>query len=228
MRIEPLGDSALLVRVVEECEAEASLDAVLRATRQLERAKIPGVIELVPAYTTIGLFFDPARIGGFDEFQASVERALHDDLEPARPRAGGETVIEVPVCYESEFAPDLDEIARHTGLSRDEIIGRHSAASYRVSCVGFTPGFPYLSGLPPELATPRRASPRKEVPAGAVAIGGTQTGIYPRKSPGGWNIIGRAPLRLFDIDRDPPALFQAGDHVRFRKVSRDEFERLMQ
>jgi inhibitor of KinA len=226
MRIEPLGDSALLVRVVERFEAEESLDAVLRATQQLEGAKIPGVIELVPAYTTIGVFFDPARIAPFDELRTNIERALQPVLEPARPRAGRETIIEVPVCYESEFAPDLDEIARHAGLLRDEIIFRHSSASYRVSCVGFTPGFPYLSGLPPELAMPRRASPRKEVPAGAVAIGGTQTGIYPRKSPGGWNIIGRAPLRLFDVDRDPPALFQAGDRVRFRRISRDEFDRL--
>jgi inhibitor of KinA len=228
MRIEPLGDSALLVRVVETFEAERSLDAVLRATQQLEGAKIAGVTELVPAYTTIGVFFDPARIAAFDELRANIERALQDDLEPAHPRADRETIVEVPVCYESEFAPDLDEIARHTGLSRDEIIHRHSAASYRVSCVGFTPGFPYLSGLPPELATPRRASPRKEVPAGAVAIGGTQTGIYPRKSPGGWNIIGRAPLRLFDVERNPPALFHAGDRVRFRKISRAEFDRLTQ
>lgn len=228
MRIEPLGDSGLLVRVVERFETEESLDAVLRAAQQLEGAKIPGVIELVPAYTTIGIFLDPARIGAFDEVRTNIERALQPGLEPARPRAGGERNIEVPVCYESEFAPDLDEIARHTGLSRDEIILRHSTATYRVSCVGFTPGFPYLSGLPPELAMPRRASPRKEIPAGAVAIGGTQTGIYPRKSPGGWNIIGRAPLRLFDVERDPPALFQAGDRIRLRRISRDEFDRLME
>src|ERR1041384_7133344 len=185
MGIEPLGDSALLVRVVETFEAEESLDAVLRATRQLERAKIPGVIELVPAYTAIGLFLDPARLGTFEELRTKIEHALQV-LEPARPRAGTAAAIEVPVCYESDFAPDLDEVAKHTGLSQDEIIRRHSAASYRVSCVGFTPGFAYLSGLPPELATPRRAAPRKGVPAGAVAIGGTQPGVYPRKTPGGW------------------------------------------
>jgi inhibitor of KinA len=228
MRIEPLGDSALLVRVVERFEAEESLDAVLRATQQLENAKIAGVTELVPAYTTIGIFFDPGRIGGFDELRTKIERELQTSLEPTRPRADGETVIEVPVCYDSEFAPDLGEVARHSGLSPDEVVRRHFTASYRVSCVGFTPGFPYLSGLPPELATPRRASPRKEVPSGAVAIGGAQTGIYPRKSPGGWNIIGRAPLRLFDVERNPPALFQAGDRVRFREISRVEFDRLSQ
>ena len=222
MRIEPLGDSALLVRVVEEFEAEESLDAVLRAARQLELAQIPGVIDLVLAYTTIGVFSDPAKLGTFDEFRGAIERALEPGMDTTPSR--GTTTIEVPVCYEDEFAFDLEEVARHAALSQDEIVRRHAEANYRVSCVGFTPGFPYLSGLPPELATPRRASPRKEIPAGAVAIGGTQTGVYPRKSPGGWNVIGRTPLRLFDVERDPPALFKAGDRVLFRKISRHEFD----
>jgi inhibitor of KinA len=223
MRIEPLGDSALLVRVVEEFDPKKSLDAVLRAAATLERAAIPGVVELLSAYTTIGVFLDPARTESFDKLEASIERALARDSGSVGEVAD-RPIIEVPVCYDGEFAADLDQVARHTGLSLDEIVRRHSGASYRVSCVGFTPGFPYLSGLPPELATPRRASPRKDVPAGAVAIGGTQTGIYPRKSPGGWNIIGRSPLRLFDVERNPPALFQAGDRVRFREISRQEFD----
>jgi inhibitor of KinA len=222
MRIEPLGDSALLVRVVERFNEEESLDAVMRATQQLKLAQIPGVIELAPAYTTIGVFLDPARSGDFEELRTRIERALSGDLELAPAR--GSVPIEVPVCYENEFAPDLDEVAWHAGLSPEEVVRRHSGAIYRVNCVGFTPGFPYLTGLPPELATPRRASPRKDVPAGAVAIGGTQTGIYPRKSPGGWNIIGRTRLRLFDVERNPPALFQTGDRVRFRQISREEFE----
>jgi len=222
MRIESLGDSALLLRVTEDFEPEKSLDAVLRATHQLNAAQIPCLIELAPAYTTIGIFFDPARMERFDEVQASVERALKGDSAPARDRFSA--TIEVPVCYEDEFAPDLDVVARKSDLSRDEVVRRHAAANYLVSCVGFTPGWAYLSGLPPELATPRRASPRKEIPAGAVAIGGTQTGIYPRKSPGGWNIIGRSPLRLFDVERNPPALLQAGDRVRFRRISRQEFD----
>ena len=222
MRIEPLGDSALLVRVVETFEAEQSLDAVSRATRQLEAARIRGVFDLVPAYTTIGVFYDPAQTGTFDELRTSIENALQRNLDSAHSRAAA--TIEVPVCYEDEFAPDLDEVARRAALSPEEVVCRHAEASYRVSCVGFTPGFPYLSGLPPELATPRRASPRKEIPAGAVAIGGSQTGIYPRKSPGGWNLIGRTPLRLFDVERNPPALFQAGDRVRIRKISREEFD----
>jgi inhibitor of KinA len=226
MQIEPLGDSALLVRVTDFFDPETSLNAVLAAARQLEAAAIPGVIELAPAYTTIGIFFDPARSGRFDELKLTIEHALQTSLEPARPRADGETVIEVPVCHENEFAPDLGNVAQHAGLSSDEVIRRYLEATYRVTCVGFTPGFPFLSGLPPELATPRRATPRKEIPAGVVAIGGTQTGVYPRKSPGGWNIIGRTPLRLFDVQRESPALFHAGDQVRFRQISRIEFEQL--
>jgi inhibitor of KinA len=222
MRIEPLGDSALLVRVAEEFAAADTLEAVARAARQLELAQIPGVIELVPAYTTIGVFLESTGAGTFDELRARIERALERNVDTAPARLV--PMIDVPVCYENEFAPDLEAVARHAGLAPDEVVRRHADAVYRVSCVGFTPGFPYLSGLPPELATPRRASPRKEVPAGAVAIGGTQTGIYPRKSPGGWNIIGRTSLRLFDVERDPPARFQAGDRVRFRKISREEFE----
>ena len=229
MRIEPLGDSALLVRVVEEFHPEKSLDAVLRALQALEFAAIPGVIELAPAYTTIGVFFDPARIESatfdnspFDILATKIQSVLNaaafaDEIESAA------RAVEIPVCYDREFAPDIADVARQAGLSEDEVVCRHSGASYQVSCVGFTPGFPFLSGLPPKLATPRRASPRKEIPAGSVGIGGAQTGIYPGKSPGGWNLIGRTPLSLFDLQREPPALLQAGDRVHFRKISREEF-----
>jgi KipI family sensor histidine kinase inhibitor len=220
MRIEPLGDSALLVRPVDEFDPDQSLDVVQRATEALNAAALPGVVELVPTYTTVAVFFDRAH-----EFSGQLEGRIESLLREDSPaRARDAATIEVPVCYEDDFALDLDEVSRHTGLARQEIVQRHSDASYRVSCVGFTPGFPYLSGLPAELATPRRASPRKETPAGAVAIGGTQTGIYPRKSPGGWNIIGRTPLRLFDVTREPPALFRAGDRVLFRRISRQEFD----
>ena len=133
MRIEPLGDSALLVRVVEEFEADKSLDAVLRAAQQLELARIPGIIELAPAYTTIGIFFDPARIGAVDEFRTRIEQACEGGSRWMRsPWAAS---LEVPVCYEAEFAPDLDEVARHTALSPEEIVRRHAGANYRVSCV---------------------------------------------------------------------------------------------
>jgi inhibitor of KinA len=143
-------------------------------------------------------------------------------------RASGAAVkprlIEVPVCYDAEFAPDLETVAQHCGLAPNEVVARHAAARYGVRCVGFTPGFPFLGGLPSQLATPRRKSPRTAVPAGSVAIGGPQTGIYPLRSPGGWNIIGRTPLRLFDVTREPAALLRAGDRVRFVSIGREEFE----
>jgi inhibitor of KinA len=230
MRIEPLGDSALLVRVVEEFHPEKSLDAVLRAKRQLEAAAIPGVIELAPAYCTVAVFYDPARIlrteatpSPIDSLTATIEDALQNQ-SAARDGTSSRSV-EIPVCYDAEFALDLAQVAEHAGLAEAEVVRRHSSAGYRVNCVGFTPGFPYLSGLPTELATPRRAIPRTEIPAGSVAIGGAQTGIYPSRSPGGWNVIGRTPLRLFDRRNDPPAMLRAGDAVRFRQISREEFER---
>ena len=127
-------------------------------------------------------------------------------------------MIEVPVCYDEDFAPDLETVAQHCGLEPNEVVARHAAARYGVRCVGFTPGFPFLGGLPAKLATPRRKSPRPAVPAGSVGIGGAQTGIYPLRSPGGWNIIGRTPLRLFDVTREPAALLRAGDRVRFVSI----------
>jgi KipI family sensor histidine kinase inhibitor len=232
MRIDPLGDSALIVRIEDEFRPNESFNALLAALRSLERAAIPGVIELVPAYTTIGVFFDPARIeptgpddSPFEILGKKIQSILamsafekQTEIEPP--------LHEIPVCYEREFALDVADVARVAELTEAEVGRRHAAAVYRVACVGFTPGFAYLSGLPPELATPRRASPRKGVAAGSVAIGGAQTGVYPVKSPGGWNVIGRTPLRLFDLLREPPALLRAGDMVRFREISREEFDSL--
>jgi inhibitor of KinA len=234
MEVNPLGDSALLIRLRNDFEKAPakSLATVLDAMRRLEVARIPGVVELAPAYTTIALFFDPIRVvkagapadGLLDWLTAKVGSALRErsrqKLKKSQPR-----LVEVPVCYEREFALDLDEVAQHANLSPEDIIRLHAGGEYHVHCLGFTPGFGFLSGLDPKLATPRRATPRKKVPAGAVAIGGTQTGIYPVHSPGGWNVIGRTPLRMFDVKRDPPARLRAGDRARFRAITREEFER---
>jgi inhibitor of KinA len=235
MEIVPLGDSALIVRVVADFarDPEASLNSVLTALHSLEAAAIPGVTELAPAYTTVAVFFDTAvvtRAAALEDprewLRARIEHAL--TKRKAKREKRGTAVIKIPVCYDREFALDLDDVARVSGLTETEIIRRHSSQTYRVSCVGFIAGFPFLSGLPAELATPRRTAPRKEVPGGSVAIGGAQTGIYPRTSPGGWNVIGRTPLRLFNVQNEPPTLLQAGDRVRFRKISREEFDALLQ
>jgi inhibitor of KinA len=234
MEITPLGDSALIIRVREGFEdaPDQTIKAVLRVQRCLENARLPGVIEFAPAYTTVAVFFDAPRVvsagakpdGVFDWLAERVREALCDSNKSSNDRIDT-SFVEVPVCYEAEFAPDLDEVARHAGVHWQEVVDLHSSAEYRVHCVGFTPGFPFLGGLPPKLATPRRDIPRKEIPAGSVGIGGTQTGIYPVKSPGGWNVIGRTPLRLFDPQRNPPALFRAGDRVRFRAITRTDFEK---
>jgi len=227
MEITPLGDSALIVRVVDDFARDpaASLNAVLAALRSLEAAAIPGVTEMAPSYSTVAVFFDPARIEPFERFKTTIGSVLKASFVEDASRIEAR-LIEIPVCYDREFALDLDVVARGAGLAEAEVSQRHSDAAYRVNCVGFIAGFPFMSGLPTELATPRRAAPRKEVPAGSVAIGGAQTGIYPRNSPGGWNVIGRTPLRLFDVQREPPTILQAGDRVRFRKISREEFDAL--
>jgi inhibitor of KinA len=132
--------------------------------------------------------------------------------------------VEIPVCYEPEFALDIDRVAEQAQISASEVVDLHSGSEYRVACIGFVPGFPFLAGLPKQLATPRRDTPRKEIPAGSVGIGGAQTGIYPLRSPGGWNLIGRTPLKLFDPTKDPPTLLCPGDRVRFRAITREQFE----
>ena len=158
---------------------------------------------------------------------ASRISGIVDNL-PASPDAHDAAVIDIPVCYGGEFGPDLDNVAANAKLSADAAIALHCAAAYRVAMLGFAPGFPYLLGLDPALHTPRRANPRTRVPAGAVAIGGAQTGIYPRELPGGWQIIGRTPLALFDAARNPAALLAPGQSVRFSPIGAGEFAALAQ
>jgi len=239
MKIVPLGDSALIVRVRERFDdaPEQTLDTVLRAFQRLQSAAIPGVIELAPAYTSVSVFFDAVAVihagakpdAVFDWLSERIRRVVtagRDRSRRARNAKSGVRLVEIPVCYDPEFALDVNDVARGANISPSEVIRLHSAGEYRVACIGFVPGFPFLAGLPKELATPRRDVPRKEIPAGSVGIGGAQTGIYPLRSPGGWNLIGRTPLRLFDPEKIPPALLRAGECVRFRKITRDEFESL--
>ena len=233
MEITPLGDSALIVRVRDRFEdaPEKTLSEVLDVLRRLENASISGVIELAAAYTTVVVFFDPIRVINHavepDRVIEWLTQKIYEGLTPGKRRQYGRAVarvVEIPVCYDPEFALDLDHVAQHAQISPKEVVDLHSAANYHVSCIGFTPGFPYLAGLPEKLTTPRRATPRKEIPAGSVAIGGTQSGIYPLRSPGGWNVIGRTPLRLFDPQKNPPTLLRTGDRLRFLAISRQEFD----
>ena len=214
--IRPLGDSALIVRVGD------SLAEVLSTAQKLVAARLPGVVEVAPAFASVALFLESPR-------ELEICRQILRGVLRRRSSAPEENppprLVEIPVCYEPGYGLDLEVVAQHSRLSPNEIAQRHAHVEYRVRCLGFTPGFPYLGGLPPVLSAPRRDSPRTRVPAGSVAIGGALTGIYPLSSPGGWNIIGRTPLRLFDVAREPAALLQTGDRVRFFSIGEEEFER---
>lgn len=216
MEILPLGDSAVVVRLGD------SLGAVLRTWDKLEAADLPGVVDVAPALASVALFFDSPP--DFERCAEAVRAALRRKIPRPKVIVRRRTIT-VPVCYDLEFALDLETVAEQHALRPNEVMKRHASARYRVRCLGFTPGFPYLSGLPAKLATPRRSNPRVVVPAGSVAIGGTQAGIYPLSSPGGWNVIGRTPLRIFDLEREPSALLRPGDRVRFFPITREEFER---
>lgn len=230
MRISPLGDTALRVQLGESID-ETTHARVQAAFAAIESAALPGVRELVPAYTTLTLHYDPLAVAGAGAPPGNLAGWLGQRVEQAIAGAGKAKVakraaVEVPVCYGGEAGPDLERVATHAGLSAEQVAKRHAAADYWVAMVGFAPGFPYLIGLPRELATPRQARPRTRVPAGSVGIAGEQTGIYPLATPGGWNLIGRTCVRLFDPTLDPPTKLQVGDRVKFRAVTREELARL--
>jgi KipI family sensor histidine kinase inhibitor len=206
--IRPASDRSLFICFGEHISLDAHL-AVAQLTRCLEGVR--GILNLHPAYTSVLVDFDP-RLRTHSQVEALVRErmATHDHQAPPEPRH-----VEIPVVYGGEFGPDLGDVARHTGLSEQRVVELHSAAEYLVYFVGFSTCFPYLGGLPPELATPRLSAPRKLVPVGSVAIGGAQAGIYPLASPGGWRLIGRTEVKLFDGTASPPPLLRMGDRVRF-------------
>jgi inhibitor of KinA len=223
-RFFPMGDQALIVEFGDRIDSALSAEIAAVAQRLRESHPI-GVLDVVPAYTTLALHYDPAAVGaGTPPYEALVEtiESWLKTQTAATPAAG--RLIEIPVCYGRAFGEDLEALARSHNLSVEEVIAIHSGATYHVHMLGFVPGFAYLGGLDSRLATPRRDTPRPHVPAGSVGIGGAQTGVYPLETPGGWQIIGRTPLQLFNPDAMPPSLLNAGDAVRFVPISVQEFE----
>lgn len=222
MELIPSSDASLLVRYGRAID-RATHRRTLALFRALAARRDPRVTNLHPAYASLLIDFDPlaldhAELGTLIEGLETGEPA-HENPPP---------VHEIPVCYDLEFGPDLMEVCDLTGLTAEQLIAAHTAPEYVVYFLGFSPGFAYLGGLPPELAVPRLASPRKVVPAGSVAIGGTQTGVYPLASPGGWRIIGRTPLALFFPENTlHPTLLQPGDCVRFVRLHRRQFDAAM-
>jgi len=209
----PLGDSALTLVFADDIDPRAHA-RILAVARRLREHPPRGVSEVVPAYATIGVWFNPLERDAADLASELVEIAERADGLIGASAEGREFVI--PVRYDG---PDLDDVASRLGVSRDEVIRRHTATTYRVYLLGFVPGFAFLGLLDPALELPRRSSPRLKVPAGSVAIAGRQTAVYPLDTPGGWHLLGRTDLALFDPRRDPPALLGVGDTVRFEAIS---------
>ena len=210
-RVEPLGDSALLVVLGEGTDPEL-MERVVGLVDRIGRADLAGVRDIVPAYGSVAVHFDPLAPDA-DALAARLARVAAAAESHAQPSP--RTTHVLPVRYDG---PDLADVAERTGLSPAEVIRRHSEPRYRAYFLGFAPGFAYLGPLDPSLVLPRRTEPRRRVPPGSVAIAGAQTGVYPLETPGGWHLIGRTEVVLFDPARDPPNLLAAGDGVRFSPV----------
>jgi inhibitor of KinA len=227
-RVVPAGDAALIVewdthdQPVEpddpgENVVNDNIDAVALATA-LEDAAVAGVLngvlDIVPTFRTVAVYFDPLKTD-------VAALSMHLEEAAARPsarRPAAGVLYRVPVCYGGSLGPDLADVAVATGLTEDAVVARHAAPTYRVFMLGFMPGFAYMGPVDTAIAVPRRTTPRVRVAAGSIGLAGTQTGIYPSESPGGWQVIGRTPVRPFDPDRAEPFLFKAGDRVQFYPI----------
>ena len=217
-RFRLAGDRGLLVEFGGTIDPEIN-----RKVRQvfvsLEKRPIDGVTEVIPTYRSLLVFYDPFQISP-EKLRAEIsdrERKL-DTLEIPLPET-----VEIPVAYGGEFGPDLEFVARHNNLTPKEVIQIHTSGNYLIYMLGFTPGFPFLGGLSKKLFTPRLENPRQLVPAGSVGIANNQTGVYPINSPGGWQLIGRTPLKLYDPLRSPPILLKAGNYLKFKRISDDMY-----
>jgi KipI family sensor histidine kinase inhibitor len=217
----PAGDGALSVEFGNEINP--AINARIRALSDaLARKPIRGVRECVPTFRSLLVLYDPCRLG-YDRLVQKLRARLAGLSDAGR---GSRRVFVIPVCYGGSFGADLDFVAAHAGCSKEEVIRRHSGSDYLIYMLGFLPGFAYLGGLDPALHTPRLQNPRTSIPAGSVGIGGEQTGIYPLASPGGWQLIGRTPVRPYDPGRAEPILYGAGDFIRFAPVSQEAYAAL--
>lgn len=224
-KISTLGENGLLVQFGNEVN-ETLNDKVQSLQQLLTDHPLPGTIDLVPAYSSLAVYFDPAYTAGSGTDTAAAElekftRAL------TTASIAASRFISIPVCYEPAQATDLLAVSRATGLTVEEVIAIHSAPVYRVYMMGFLPGFAYMGPLDARIRLPRKSKPAR-VPAGSIAIAANQTGIYPFSSPGGWHTIGRTPLRLFDADAEEPCSLRSGDQVKFEPISPEEYKNMLQ
>ena len=220
MRIVPAGDRALVAdfgNVISE-DVNRKVNVLKKS---LLAAKVAGVREMIPTYRSLLVEYNPSVIS-MQDLSRRIEAA---SLEGAGVEAEKKRVLEIPCCYGGQYGEDLAGLAELTGLSEKEIIDIHAGTEYRVYMLGFLPGFVYLGGMDERIAAPRLKSPRVSIPAGSVGIGGSQTGVYPMASPGGWRLIGMTPVDFYDPKREKPVLCEAGDYIRFVPISPEEYER---
>ena len=215
------GDTSLSAEFGNEISE--SINAQIRAfTIALEKSGVPGIVELVPTYRSCMIHYDPGVIS---------YRALTKRLEGLLGQLGSikippSDVLEVPVLYGGEMGPDLAFVAEHAGISEQEVIDIHTSTEYLIYMLGFTPGFTYLGGMSDKIETPRLKQPRVIIPAGSVGIAGKQTGVYPIDSPGGWQLIGRTPVKMYDPNRETPILPKAGQYIKFRVIDQAEYDKI--
>jgi KipI family sensor histidine kinase inhibitor len=215
------GDSCIVAEFGSTISLEINSN-VQEFRKKLESTSIPGITELVPTYRSLAIYFDPTAVdpGSFIEKISSLSSDITSGSIP------DSKVAIVPVCYGGDLGPDMETVASHNGLTMEEVIERHCKPDYYCYMLGFTPGFSYLGGMDETIATPRLDNPRTLIQAGSVGIAGKQTGIYSIDSPGGWQLIGRTPLRLFDPSVEPPTLLDAGLWVRFKPITIEEFRKI--
>ena len=218
----PAGDQAIVIELGDEISEECNR-RVHDLRRAIELEAVAGIVDLIPTYRSLLVQYDGTQVSHSEiEERLSSLQADTDEIQGKRS-----TVVHVPTLYGGEHGPDLAFVAENAGIDTDDVIELHSSTDYLVYMMGFTPGFPYLGGMSEKIATPRLSTPRGAIPAGSVGIAESQTGVYPIESPGGWRLIGRTPLRLFDATKEPPSLLDAGDYVRFVPISdEDEYHEI--
>ena len=221
IRVLTAGDSSLLIEFGNEISPEINrrIAAVVELMREQH---IEGVVDVIPAFCSLLVNYDP-RVAGYEKMKKRLESLVRVDIKVGQTKR---KIFEIPVLYGGEYGPDLASIADHAGISEDEVVLIHSSKDYLIYMLGFLPGFCYLGGLDERIHTPRLSNPRLRIRAGSVGIGGSQTGIYPLDSPGGWQLMGMTPIKTYDPEREIPILVEAGNYIRFVPIDEEQYKRI--